>query len=138
MHESYFKTHFFAEPSIVAWPKQFVIVTAYATTGQVWELAENEKSNEKLLQEICRLRVWSHRVTGFDPATRHAEPGYAIEMSLEKGKELGRQFLQDAIYIVDADTLFCCQCNSDATPIEIGFFRERLSESEPSYISPTE
>ena len=40
------------------------------------------------------------RITGYDPATGHAEPGWAIEIGFDEAVDLGLRFQQDAIFWV--------------------------------------
>ncbi len=52
-HPAYFKTRFRVEQLPSSWPESFVIVTAYATTGEQWSDAENKRGDEALTQRLA-------------------------------------------------------------------------------------
>ncbi len=127
-HPAYFTTRFRAEPLPPSWPASFVIVTAYATTGEQWSDEENERADEALRRRLFDLGVWVSRVTGFDPATGHAEPGWAVEIDLATGVGLGREYRQDAIFHVEGDRLAVVSC-AEHRVTAVGSFRERVDSS---------
>jgi hypothetical protein len=75
MHEAYGETHFRISEHVDQWPQEFAIITAYATTGEVWSDAENEAADRALYAELCRQSQMIRRITGYSPSTGHAEPG---------------------------------------------------------------
>jgi hypothetical protein len=109
-----------------SWPSAFVIITAYASTGQRWSDAENVAADQKLSAEIAALGAWRLRITGYSPDTGHAEPGWAVELPIEHGRGIGRQFKQDAIFVIRADALGYVSCSGDGKVIWFGAFRERV------------
>jgi hypothetical protein len=129
MNPVYFETRFRLDVQPPGWPDAFVIITAYATTGQSWAAPVNAAADRRLAEQLDRRSLWRWRVTGYSPATGHAEPGWAVEMAWEDGCELGREFHQDAIYAVESDKLFVTHCESGRRLIPIGPFRERLDIS---------
>ncbi len=42
MPSGYFLTHFISRDGMEDWPERFVIITAYATTGETWPDSINE------------------------------------------------------------------------------------------------
>jgi hypothetical protein len=46
------------------WPAEFVIITAYAPTGQKWSDADNTAADQKLAAELASLDLWCLRITG--------------------------------------------------------------------------
>lgn len=129
MNPVYFETRFRLDCAPPNWPAAFVIITAYATTGQSWAASVNVAADRRLAEQLDRRSLWRRRVTGYSPTTGHAEPGWAVEMAWEDGCDLGREFHQDAIYAVESDTLFVTHCDSCRHLIPIGGFRERLDVS---------
>jgi hypothetical protein len=71
----YFTTRFRVAHLPPAWPTTFVIVTAYATTGERWTDAENDRANAVLRERLAAMSVWHWPITGYDPETCYAEPG---------------------------------------------------------------
>lgn len=128
VHPAYFETRFRTPASITSWPDEFVIVTAYATTGEAWPAEENERAGRCLDQELRgELRVaWCQRITGYSPTSGHAEPGWAVELPFDDACELGTDFLQDAIYWVRGDELSVSYCDHRRGLVRVGSFRERL------------
>ena len=124
---AYFEVRFRATGP-AAWPARFVIVTAWATTGERWTDAENHRADAALLGQILELGATPIRVTGYGPATGHAEPGWAIDLDPDAALRLGREFRQHAIYAVDDDVLRVLRC-ADARAATVGHFRERLDLS---------
>ena len=96
-HPAYFAVHF-RVAAVTAWPEQFANVTAYATTGERWTEEQNAQANAALLQRIEALSVRHVPITGYDPATGHAEPGWDIAGPLTLGLQLGGAFRQDATF----------------------------------------
>ena len=137
MHPAYFEVRFRSPKRWRSWPDAFAIVTAYATTGEAWSDSRNREADRRL-EEV--LRAWSEggqegwaprRVTGFSPATGHAEPGWAVPMSFEEACELGLRFCQDALFWVEDDALYVSYCDHRRALVSVGSFRDRL-EGEPA------
>lgn len=126
MHPEYFETRFDSAGCNGPWPRQFAMLTGYATTGEEWMSEANSKADIELHAELLRRGVWIQRVTGFSPRTGHAEPGWAAELSFSEACDLGCQFRQDALYFVRDDQLFVSHCNLRRGEILVGAFRERL------------
>jgi hypothetical protein len=103
-----------------------VIVSAYATTGERWTDAQNERADRALHGELTARDVWTQRITGFSPDTGHAEPSWATELSLAEARDLGRRFRQDAIYHVLGDRLSVTRCDPPGPVVAVGEFRVRL------------
>lgn len=125
-HPAYFVVRFRLERYPDDWPESFAIITAWATTGEQWSAADNAAANERLHQRLAALGCWSWRVTGFSPFDGHAEEGWAVALSVEQARELGREFLQDAIYWVDHDQLWVTKCTAASGLVTVGSFRQRI------------
>ena len=126
MHPAYLKTQFRTQESVELWPQEFVIVTAYATTGTQWPPEQNEAADRRLESELRGRGGWLVRLTGFSPSTGHAEPGWAFEMPFEEACDLGLRYLQDAIYHVTGDELSVSFCDDRRKLVPVDSFRERL------------
>lgn len=126
MHPAYFETNFRVEDVAAEWPSQFVIVTAHATTGEIWDASQNDQADERLQRVLADRGVWIRRITGYSPTTGHAEPGWAVALDWSAGCNLGADFAQDAIYYVDGDTLYVTHCDARRKLVPVGTFRMRL------------
>lgn len=129
MPTPYLTVRFRSEAPVVNWPAQFVILTAYATTGLRWDPAREMAADAALQQALTRRGVWHVRLTGYASDTGHAEPGWAAALSWEEGCTLGVHFAQDAIYWVEGDALSVTYCDARRALVRVGGFRERLDPS---------
>ncbi|MFM2199870.1 MAG: hypothetical protein RLZZ505_3302 [Verrucomicrobiota bacterium] len=75
-------SRFLLEQTFTDWPKECVIITAYATTGATWTEEENKVADRALTDDLARSGKWHERITGYSPTTGHAEPDWAVEMAL--------------------------------------------------------
>ena len=83
-----------------------------------------------LEDELRETRLWMRHLTDYDPATGHAEPGWAVEMSFEAACDLGRRFKQDAIFWVSGNRVWVVKCGPDRQRREIGPFADRFAVEE--------
>ena len=88
------------------------LLTAYATTGETWTQEENDEATEDLLSDLGDY-LPCYGITGYSPITEHGELGFAMEMDLDKAIELGKKYLQDAIYCVRRGELFLHTCREN-------------------------
>ena len=131
-HNSLYTTTRFRVASLPdRWPSAFVIISAYAPTGQKWSDAANTAADQSLTAELETLGAWRLRITGYSPDTGHAEPGWAVELPSERGREIGRRYQQDAIFVIRADALGYVSCPGEGEVIWFGAFRERVSAALP-------
>lgn len=119
-------TRFRSESPPDVWPVQFTIVTAWATTGEVWTEVENVAADQRLAAALAASGVWHHRITGYDPGSEHAEPGWAIEQTVEDAVALGLRFKQLGIFAIEGDELWLVMCERPGDRVRVGRFRERL------------
>jgi hypothetical protein len=125
LHPAYFEVRF-RGPRPPQWPTSFAIVTAYQTTGESWPASRNEAENAALARHLAGGpgRIIGP-LTGYSPASGHAEPGFAVELPLQEACRVGSRFRQDAIYWVEGDELYVTSC---ARPelVPVGRFSSRL------------
>jgi Protein of unknown function (DUF3293) len=122
----YKEIHFQSQCLFAVRSEQFAIITAYATTGEVWTAEGNESADRALAGGLRASGRWHERITGCSPSTGHAEPGWAVEMDLQEACDLGLHYLQDAIYIVSGDELWVSLCAEPRERVLVGGFRQRL------------
>jgi hypothetical protein len=132
LHPAYFQVRFRTDGPVTRWPEHFAIITAYATTGEQWADARNREADERLHAELLVRGLKPIRITGYDPASGHAEPGWAVAVTLEEALEIGGYYLQDAIFTVENDTLAVVSCRDGGVKASLGSLRERfLPAHEP-------
>lgn len=146
MDPSYFEVRF--RTTERQWPEAFFLITAAATTGEVWPAAREHAAAARLEAELRSKGVWMAPITGYSVRTGHAEVGWAVELPelalrwahMNEACALGRKYLQDAIYIVVRDELWVLHCaqshdaraatdHAQAVPAgaqRVGAFRERI------------
>ena len=126
LRAAYHVTRFRDVAAGVHWPEAFVIITACATTGSTWRPEREAAADEALRLDLMKRGVWHTRITGYHPETGHAEPGWAVALSVADGCALGRAYLQDAIYTVEGDELQVVLCEKPHSVEHVSGFRERL------------
>jgi hypothetical protein len=122
IHPAYLETHFRHEKAISDWPEKFAIITAFATTGEIWTTERNRSADRALEGEFQASGRWHQRVTGYSTTTGHAEPGWTVEMTLSDACDHGLRYLQDAIYFVSGDQLRGILCEEPRESLLIGSF----------------
>jgi hypothetical protein len=132
-HPAYSNVHFRGPWPDRSHPDEFAIITAYATTGETWSEERNQAADLKLENELRETGSWMRRITGYDPGTGHAEPGWAIEMGFEAACDLGLRFQQDAIFWVSGNRVRVVKCGPDRQCKEIGTFSDRFDMEETNY-----
>ncbi len=122
----YFEIRFRTDAVVGHWPGTFVIISAYATTGETWTRDANEGADRALAAELAAQPAWHVRITGYSPTTGHAEPSWAIEMPIDEARETGRRFKQDAIFVVHNNALSVTGCEAGADVCHVGDFLARV------------
>jgi hypothetical protein len=126
MNPVYFETQFECLEEWDDWPREFSIITAYATTGEYWPDAKNQSADQQLEADLRKQGRWVRRLTGYSPTSGHQELGWAVELGLKAACDMGLQYNQDAIYYISGDTLSVSFCDSRRALVEIGSFRLRV------------
>lgn len=122
LHTAYFQVRFRIDGPEPLWPERFAIITAYATTGETWTEARNREADDRLHKELLERGLKPIRITGYDPATGHAEPGWTVEVPLDEALLLGRSYLQDAIFWVEEGHVHVVSCGPGHDCGVIGMF----------------
>ena len=137
MTECYLDIRFRVAAAMSEWPSEFVILSAYATTGQTWPEERNAAADRRLEAELRARQGWTLRVVGYSPSTGHAEPSWATSMSFEEAIEVGRQFEQDAIFHVRGDILSVAYCDDRRGLVPVGSFQSRVDrgDNRPDIVS---
>lgn len=133
MSPVYFDTHFKLGLPLQALPDSFAIITALATTGEVWSDQQNKAANESLRAELESAGVLLGPITGYSRVTNHAEPGFAASVGFEEACKLGAKYKQDAIYYVSGGTLFVSHCDHRRSLNPVTRFAERTEASTLDY-----
>jgi hypothetical protein len=119
-------TVFLGDPLPADWPASFVIVNAWATTGETWTAERNQAADEALRQALERVGLRHHRVTGASADLAHQEPSWAVDMSKESADELADHFLQVAFFAVEQGTLFVVPTGALEAAVPLGPWSDRL------------
>jgi hypothetical protein len=135
MNPVYFGTRFRTDQSVIDWPSEFVILSAFATTGQAWTPDQNEAADRRLESELRTRGGWLVGIFGYSPTSGHTEPSWAIDLPLQEGCSIGRRFLQDAIYHVKNDELSVARCGEQRALVHVGSFRHRFDPKHSSELT---
>jgi hypothetical protein len=125
----YFDTRFKLGLPLAELPDSFAIITAYATTGEVWTAEDNKTACEALRAELERGGQFIGTITGYSPETNHAEPGFAAAIPFEEACKIGVRYKQDAIYYVSSGTLFVSHCDHRRNLKPITQFSKRIDSN---------
>ena len=121
-HPAYFQVEFITDTS-KSLPENFVIITGYATTGESWTEEKNKQADQALFDHLLSLGCSPLRVTGFSSESGHSEPGWAVDLDWEVACDIGKEFKQDAIFIVEGEELYLRKCGSEGNPVPAGKFK---------------
>jgi hypothetical protein len=129
---AYFSTRFWVEEPARSLMEFGVILSGYATTGQVWADQKNRQS-DLALESLLRtnLQYSLVRLIGYSPSLDHAEPSWLIDLNCEEGCRIGVQFQQDALYSVEAGEIFVVDCQDPTKRAYVGRFLDRLDWLDP-------
>ncbi len=143
MRSVYMETRFRMERKHSEWPEEFVILSAYATTGQTWTHEQNRTADRQLEAEMRALGGWLVRIEGYSPSSGHCEPSWATVMPLGRAIEVGKRYKQDAIFHVHDEKLTVVYCDGRRPSQPVASFLSRLdgrpneSDSRDALREPT-
>jgi len=103
--EAYISTVFEYKDFPKDWPKDFAILTAYATTGETWTDAQNKEADQKLEDELRKAGYRLHRISGYSKELDTHEEGWAVAMPLQVAWELAIKYKQVALFYYRNDEL---------------------------------
>ncbi len=126
LHPAYFETRYRQDAPNSYWPENFSIITAYATTGEIWTEEQNLSADRALETELRNSDHWLKRLTGYSPSSGHAESGWAVEIPWTEACAIGLRYKQHAIYFVSGEELHVTLCDDRRELVHVGKFLERL------------
>lgn len=95
--------------------------------GRVLPLAENEARDARLRRRLEAAELGHMRIIGRSPSGDHFEASWLVAAPPPVILELGRDFGQDAVYLVDAEADAFVLAPCDGGPREgLGSFRARI------------
>ena len=112
--------------SFCEWPRQFGVISGYATTGEVWPEQANQEADRRLQERLRELSNWVRRVEVSSPDRTHCEPSWAAALPWETLCDLGQEFLQCALYYVKDDAMYVSFCDVRRQLVPMGSFRTRV------------
>lgn len=130
MNQIYYDIFFLIPEFTEDLPADFLIITAYATTGETWSDYENLQADTRIKSHLDSRFSYVKRITGYSPDTGLSESGWMVNCGWEQGCDIGLTFKQDAIYYVSSDKLSVSYCDDRRTKIEVGAFLERVNVNE--------
>ena len=126
MQPAYFESRFRIASLPTEWPARFAILSAWATTGQTWTFEANGSADRNLSVRLAAAGLGHGRLTGYSPATAHAEPSWACALAWDEACDWGQEFRQDSICSVGGDDLSVSHCDDRHRLLPVGRFRQRL------------
>ena len=131
-HPAYFETRFYIAKPERELCDPAIVLSAFATTGEVWPKEKNRLADESLKSRLDKLPHRAIiRMLGYSPMSGHGEPSWLIDCDLTTGCWIGREFHQDALYLIEKKELYVVSCNAPGDMAHIGRFSERLDWLDP-------
>jgi hypothetical protein len=103
--EDYKSTIFEYQDFSADWPKDFAILTAYATTGETWTPEQNVEADRQLETELRQGGHRIHRISGYSKDLKTHEEGWAVKMDLKTAWDLAVKYKQVALFYYQNDEL---------------------------------
>jgi len=130
MNPEYFQVRFSSPLTVAVWQPTFAIITAWPTTGDIWQPSRIGEADRKLVARLESESGWVVPLTGYSPATGHSEPGWGAEIGFEKACDIGQEWLQDAVYFVQDEILSVSFCDHRRKLFQVGKFFERFDSHD--------
>ena len=124
----YLETVFSGTPPATGWPADFHVITAFNPKKSLSE-PENHAADTRLRTQLEEEQIAHFRVTGGSADLAHREASWGIVgISLERAIEIGRHYVQNAIFEVLHGEVFVVGCDTLERQ-SLGRFQDRLKES---------
>jgi hypothetical protein len=128
MDPAYRKARFRVTPPQGGLPRNFSVITACNPDGETIPAEENAARTKRFSEELRERGLEHFAVTGFDPDSGHAEPGFGILCGRELAVEVGRKWGQEAVFVIEHGELWLLACDGDEPPEALGSFEKRIRE----------
>ncbi len=103
-------------------------MTVWNPNGGRIPAEENAVRTKRFSEELQERGLEHFPVTGFDPESDHSEPGFGILCGREEAVELGREWGQEAVFVIQNDEMVLVSCAGDEEPEALGSFTSRIQE----------
>lgn len=124
----YHQVVFLAELPENGWPREFFIITACNPNSGGNRDADKSR-HEELRNLLSKLGCWLHEVEGASRDLQHREIGFAAAgLDLEQAIEAGRLFEQNAVFLIEDDSVWVIGCYTGLRQ-SVGSFSQRLNPS---------
>ncbi|MEI7774208.1 MAG: DUF3293 domain-containing protein [Verrucomicrobiota bacterium] len=124
----YLETVFYGPTPATGWPSDFHVITAF-NPKKILPEPENHAADTRLRTQLEQDQIVHFRITGCSADLAHQEASWAIVgISLERAIEIGRHYVQNAIFEVLNGEAFVVSCDTLERQ-SIGRFQERLKAS---------
>ena len=124
----YLETVFYGPTPASDWPLDFHIITAFNPKRTLSE-PQNHAADTRLRTQLEQEQIAHFRITGCSADLAHQEASWAIVgISLERAVEIGRHYVQNAIFEVLNGEAFVVSCDTLERK-SIGRFQDRLRDA---------
>lgn len=121
----YLETVFYGPTPPSGWPSDFHIVTAFNPKRTLSE-PENHAADTRLRTQLEQEQIAHFRITGYSADLVHQESSWGVVgISLEQAIDIGRQYVQHAIFEVRDGEAFVVSCDT-LERRSLGRFQERV------------
>ncbi len=101
-------------------------MTVWNPDGETISAEENAARTIRFSEQLQERGLEHFPVTGFDPESDHLEPGFGIMCGRKEALELGREWGQEAVFVIENEEMWLVACGQDDEPEALGSFKRRV------------
>ena len=99
------------------WPESFGVVTAWNPNGKIISDKENAARMEALRKNLDRQKLRQFPVTGYALDSDHHEDGFGVVCGRGQTIELGKEWEQLAVFLIEDGWVWLIFCDPDGEEI---------------------
>lgn len=130
LREAFMKARFRGEEPEGGWPKQFGVVTACNPDGVTIPETSNAELTRRFEESLLGEGMVIFPMTGYDPDSDHAEPGYGVVCGKDEMLRLGREREQVAVFRVKDGQVWLLSCEPGGEEIPLRPLAEMLEAEQ--------
>lgn len=120
MNPAYCHARFRAELPHGGLPESFAVITACNPEGKTISDEANAERIRQFETQLCKLGLIHFPVTGYDPQSDHAEPGFGVLCDEATAHGIGNGYLQEAVFQVRRNQVTLISCRQECEQVPLG------------------
>lgn len=116
-------------------PESFAVITACNPNGETISDEANAERTRQFETQLCKLGLIHFPVTGYDPQSDHAEPGFGVLCDEATAYGIGNGYLQEAVFQVRRNQVTLISCDQERGQVPLGKWTEMATApaSDPRF-----